>query len=72
MIERHLAANPTDRDALALAVEWIYHLRALGATARSRTEDRALAKKYADTYLKGAKGQQAALVRQWLAYIEKP
>lgn len=72
MMERHLAANPTDRDALALAVEWIYHLRVLGATAHSRAEDRALAKKYADAYLKGAKGQQAALVKQWMTYIEKP
>lgn len=72
MIERHLAANPTDRDALALAVEWIYHLRVLGATAHSRAEDRALAKKFADAYLRGAKGQPAALVKQWMAYIEKP
>lgn len=72
MMERHLAANPTDRDALALAVEWIYHLRVVGATAHSRAEDRMLAKKYADAYLKGATGQQAALVKQWMTYIDKP
>lgn len=71
MLERHLAAQPGDREALALAVEWIYHLRVLGATAHSPREDRALARRYADAYLKAAKGQPAALVRQWMAYIEK-
>lgn len=71
MLERHLTANPQDRDGLALAVEWIYHLRVLGATAHSPAEDRALARRYAAAYLKGARGQQADLVRQWLSYIEK-
>ncbi|MGE3513298.1 MAG: tetratricopeptide repeat protein, partial [Vicinamibacterales bacterium] len=71
MLERHIAANPADREALALAVEWLYHLRVLGATAHSPADDRALARKYADAYLKGAKGQQAALVRQWLSFIER-
>ncbi len=70
MLERHLAAQPEDRDALAMAVEWIYHLRVLGATARSAAEDRALARRYADAYLKGRGGQPAALVRQWMSYIE--
>ena len=70
MLERHLEANPDDRDGLMLAVEWLYHLRVRGATARSRAEDQALARKYADLYLTTAKGQQAALVRQWLAYLE--
>ena len=70
MLERHLDANPEDRDGLMLAVEWLYHLRVRGTMARSRAEDQALARKYADLYLKTAKGQQAALVRQWLAYLE--
>lgn len=71
MLERHLTANPTDRDAQAMAVEWLYHLRVLGATAHSRSEDLALARRYANDYLKGGKGnQQTALVRQWLTYME--
>ena len=70
MLERHLAAHPDDRDGLAMAVEWIYHLRVLGATAHSGAEDRALARRYADAYLKGARGQPEALVRQWMSYID--
>jgi tetratricopeptide (TPR) repeat protein len=70
MLERHLTAHPEDRDALMLAVEWLYHLKVLGTTAHSRAEDQALARRYADAYLKEAKGQQAALVRQWLAFLE--
>lgn len=70
MIERHLAGHPDDSEALAMAVEWIYHLRVLGATARSAAEDRTLARRYADAYLKGGRRQQSALVRQWMTYIE--
>ena len=70
MLEKHIAANPSDRDAQAMAVEWLYHLRVVNATAYSRAEDYALARRYATEYLKGKNSQQSALVRQWMSYLE--
>jgi VWFA-related protein len=66
---RHLDAQPDDLAAQALAVEWIYTLHASGATARTRSEDVNLARRYASSYQK-AKGPNAALVRQWLNALD--
>jgi VWFA-related protein len=77
MLERHLTAEPGDRGGLMLAVEWLYHLRVMGAVAHSRAEDQALARRYADAYLKLTKGKdsqeakQVALVRQWVSFLER-
>jgi len=77
MLERHLSADGNDREALMMAVEWLYHLRLMGAVAHSRAEDQALARRYADAYLKLARGKdpqeakQIALVRQWVSFLER-
>jgi VWFA-related protein len=69
-LERYLESATGDPDALFMGVEWIYNLRLAGATARSRSADAQLARRYADAYLK-AKGPQAPLVRQWMEFLEK-
>lgn len=70
LLERYVAANPSDLEALQLGVEWIYHLKLAHAAAQSPTDDVKIARDYADKYVQ-AKGPQQALVRQWLAYLEK-
>jgi predicted Zn-dependent protease len=69
-LEQHLAVHGDDQAGLLLAVEWIYHLRLSGIAAHSKAEDLKLAQSYAGTYLKHATGQQAALVKQWLKFLE--
>lgn len=69
-LARHLEHDPADIEALALGVEWMYHLHLSNATAYSRAEDLKRARGYADRYA-GTKGVQQALVRQWMEYLEK-
>ena len=69
-LERHLAGHSQDQAAQLLGVEWIYHLRSAGALAHTVAEDLKLAQGWADAYIK-SKGQQAALVRQWMQFIER-
>jgi Tfp pilus assembly protein PilF len=69
-LDRHIEHYPEDAEALALAVEWMYHLRLSNAAAYSRAEDQKRARAYADQYVK-TKGLQQALVRQWVDYLEK-
>jgi tetratricopeptide (TPR) repeat protein len=69
-LERHLEASPNDAEALALGVEWIYHLQLAGAVARTRAEDLRLARRYADAYQR-TKGPQAALIREWMGAMER-
>jgi TolA-binding protein len=69
-LDRYLESAPNDVDALFMAVEWMYNLRLAGAIVRSRAEDAQLARRYGDAYVK-AKGPQAALVRQWLEFLDK-
>jgi tetratricopeptide (TPR) repeat protein len=68
-LARHIEAQPNDLEALALGVEWTYHLHLAGTTATTRAEDVKRARAYADSYAK-AKGPQAALVRQWMEYLQ--
>lgn len=70
MLERYLEEQPTDLDALQLAVEWLYHLKLAQAAAKSPVEDVRQARLYAEAYMK-ARGPQQALVKQWLEYLEK-
>lgn len=69
LIARHLEAEPDDADALAMAVEWIFHLHTAGAVATTRAEDAQQARQYANAYLR-IDGPQAALVKEWLGAIE--
>lgn len=64
---RHLDANPSDVEALFLGVSWIYELRVV---ARTRAEDVNAARGYAMAYER-ARGPRLALVRQWMAVLEK-
>jgi VWFA-related protein len=68
-LERHLLFRRDDHIAQRLGVEWLYHLRAAGAVAHTVAEDLRLAKAWADAYI-GSKGPQAALVRQWVQFLE--
>jgi VWFA-related protein len=70
LLQRHLEHTPNDAEALALGVEWLYHLHAAGAVARSRGDDVKLARTYAEAYI-NAKGPQVELVKQWLAFLER-
>jgi VWFA-related protein len=69
-LERYLAAQPGDRDALFLGVEWMYTVHAAGGVVHNRAEDVRLARGYAEAYEK-AGGPQAALVKQWMDFLEK-
>ena len=60
----------TTPKSLFLGVEWIYQLHSAGAAAHSPAEDLKLARSYADAYTK-TKGPQAALVKQWMEFLER-
>ena len=49
-LERYLTDRPDDRDALYLAVEWLYTVHAAGGVVHNRAEDRKRAHDYADAY----------------------
>jgi tetratricopeptide (TPR) repeat protein len=68
-LERHLAEHKDDVESLFMGVEWIYQLHSAGVMLHTPADDLKLAKSYADAYSK-AKGPQAALVRQWVGFIE--
>jgi VWFA-related protein len=67
-LERYLSEQLTDRDALYLAVEWLFHVHQAGAVVHNRAEDLKLAQTYFSAYTK-AKGPQGALVKQWVDYL---
>jgi VWFA-related protein len=69
-MERHLLEDPDDGEALSLAVEWIFHLHASGAVARTRADDVKAARTYAEAYER-ANGPQVALVREWVRALEE-
>lgn len=69
-LERYLAQHPDDVESARMMVEWIYQLRSSNAVARTAADDVALARKYADLYLQ-TDGPQAALVRQWMEFLER-
>jgi hypothetical protein len=68
-LERYLDQHKDDRDASYLAVQWLYTIHSGGALVHDRAEDLRRAHEYAEAYV-GARGPQAQLVRQWLAYLD--
>ena len=68
-LERYLAENPADREGCFLGVQWLYTVHAAGAVVHNRAEDLKLAHTYADAYTQAA-GPQAALVKQWVEFLE--
>jgi len=69
MMERYLDSHPEDPEAYYYAVQWIYTVRSAGATIHTPAEDLKLAHAYSDTYAK-AQGLHAALVKQWVDYLD--
>ena len=63
------AAHKDDVESLFMGVEWIYQLHSAGVLLHTPADDLKLARSYADAYTK-AKGPQAALVKQWVGFLE--
>ena len=70
LLARYLESTPADLDALQMGVEWTYHLKLARAAARTPADDLKQARAWADAYA-AAKGQQLALVRQWIEFLGK-
>ena len=68
-LERYLDDRQDDRDAYFFAVQWLYTVHSGGAVVHTRAEDRKRAHEYAEAYAK-ARGPQAALVKQWVDYLD--
>ena len=68
-IERYLAEQPDDADALYVALEWLYNVRSAGAVVHGKAEDLRLAQTYAADYERLG-GKQMSLVKQWLGYLQ--
>lgn len=68
MLQRHIAATSGDVDALYLGVQWIYQIHVNGAVLRDRAADVALARAYADQYVR-VNGPKQVLVKEWLDYL---
>jgi len=68
-LERYLDERRDDREAYYYAVQWLYTVHAGGAVVHTPAEDLKRAREYADAYAR-AHGPQAALVKQWVDYLE--
>ena len=68
MLEQYLEQTPADVDAARVGVEWLYQINLAGQVVRNREDDLRLARDWAARY---GKGPQEALVRQWLAALER-
>ena len=68
-LERYLDDRQDDREAYFFAVQWLYTVHSGGAVVHTRAEDRKRAHEYAEAYAK-ARGPQAALVKQWVDYLD--
>ena len=69
-IDRHLAAHSDDEATLFRAIQAVYQVAAAAGAIESREADLARARRYAEAYAR-AKGSQQALVRTWMAFLEK-
>lgn len=68
-LERYLDEKRDDRDALYLAVRWLYTVHMGGASVHGPAKDTELAKTYAAAYAKDH-GPRMPLVQQWIAFLE--
>jgi VWFA-related protein len=69
-IVQYLDRNPSDPDALMIALHALYQIHIEGKTIGSADEDKAKAAAYARAYA-AAKGPQAALVEKWAEYLSR-
>ncbi len=65
-----LDRNPTDADALMVALHALYQIHLEGKTIRSADDDKAKAATYARAYA-AANGPQAALVEKWAEFLSR-
>jgi tetratricopeptide (TPR) repeat protein len=65
-----LEKNPSDVDALLVALHALYQVRAEGKNIGSPEQDKAHAATYARAYL-AAKGPHSALVEKWAEFLQK-
>jgi VWFA-related protein len=65
-----LDRNPTDTDALMIALHALYQIRVEGKTIGTADEDKAKAATYARAYA-DANGPNAALVGKWAEYLSR-
>jgi TolA-binding protein len=70
MLQKYLAANGTDPDALYLGVQWLYQIHENGGVVGDRASDLALARTYGADYAR-VNGPKQPLVQQWLNYLMK-
>lgn len=68
--DRYLARRPDDEVVLLQATQGIYQVALTGAVVESPAQDLARARRYAAEYER-VKGAQQALVKAWLAYLER-
>jgi hypothetical protein len=68
-LERYLEDRQDDREAYFYAVQWLYTVHSGGNVVHNRAEDRKRAHDYADAYER-ARGPRAALVKQWVDYLD--
>ena len=66
-----LDRNPSDADALLVALHALYQLRVDGKSAGSAADDTARAASYARAY-GAAKGPHGALVDKWVEFMQQP
>jgi tetratricopeptide (TPR) repeat protein len=66
-----LDRNPSDADALLVALHALYQLRVDGKSAGSAADDTARAASYARAY-EAAKGPHGALVDKWVEFMQQP
>jgi tetratricopeptide (TPR) repeat protein len=69
-IERVVAANQSDLDAVFLGLQWLFVLDRAGVIVHSREEDLQMARSFAGRYAQ-ANGPSQPLAAAWLTYLEK-
>jgi tetratricopeptide (TPR) repeat protein len=68
-IEPYLSQNPSDTDALMVALRALFQIHADGKSIHTGAEDRARAEVYAKAYA-AANGPNQALVGKWLEFLQ--
>lgn len=70
ILDGYLARHPDDEPVLLRAVQGIYQLAIAGGQVESAAQDLARARRYSAAYER-VNGAQLALVKTWIAYLEK-
>jgi hypothetical protein len=68
LLDGYLTRQPSDANALLLALRLLYDARSAGGRILSEADDSELAERYAGLY-RAAGGANQALVDRWVAFI---